>query len=333
MKFASAANLDRNSGERSGGTFAPTPQTKDPPASKALNMAFEKALRTHGWGLGLGRRRTADPSASLRFGANEQNGWGWICELTREALVWGKGAPQIPPLRYPEFLSKLMALANFMRLSLMKAAHVDLSDMAKQGFGYATVGMTNLLGDRPVSASMNKMAGAGFASSLVGPWFGGEAHRRSLHCATLSRKTFPRKSIHTEIPPLRCAPVGMTRGEGGASRERRLAEQKPFFISLGGPQAHENSGRDDKFVWGTGLKICLRDGLQASALRVHSSLNLPTGKSATRDDKFVWGERDGIAIANLDKTDLQSSLTGLGRLGSGVPRISSWDIFSQTCPN
>ncbi len=30
-----------------------------------------------------------------------------------------------------------MALANFMRLSLMKAAHVHLSDMAKQEFGYA----------------------------------------------------------------------------------------------------------------------------------------------------------------------------------------------------
>ncbi len=173
--------------------------------------------------------------------SNEQNGWGRICELTWRALVWGKGAPQIPPLRSPEFLSKLMALANFMRLSLMKAAHVDLSDMAKQEFGYATV-------------LMNKMAGAGFASSLGGPWFGGKAHRRSLHFATLSRKTFPRKSIHTEIPPLRCAPVGMTRGEGGASRERRLAEQKPFFISLGGPQAHENSGRDDKFVWGDGFK-------------------------------------------------------------------------------
>ncbi len=78
---------------------------------------------------------------------NEQNGWAWIWELTRGALVWGKGAQQIPPLRSPEFLLKLMALANFMRLSLMKAAHVDLSDMAKQEFGYATVGMTNLFGE------------------------------------------------------------------------------------------------------------------------------------------------------------------------------------------
>ncbi len=106
-----------------------------------------------------------------------------IGELTHRALVWEKGAQQIPPLRYatvpmnkigwagfasslvgpsfggkahhrslhfatPEFLSRLVALANFMRLSLMKAAHVDLSDMAKQEFGYATVGMTNLLEGR-----------------------------------------------------------------------------------------------------------------------------------------------------------------------------------------
>jgi hypothetical protein len=55
---------------------------------------------------------------------------------------------QVPPLRSPEFLSRLVALANFMRLSLMKAAHVDLSDVAKQEFGYATVGMTNLFEGR-----------------------------------------------------------------------------------------------------------------------------------------------------------------------------------------
>jgi hypothetical protein len=69
------------------------------------------------------------------------------------AFVWGKGARQISPLRYPEFLSRLVALANFMRLSLMKAAHADLSDVAKQEFGYAAAprqagagGMTNLFG-------------------------------------------------------------------------------------------------------------------------------------------------------------------------------------------
>ena len=66
-------------------------------------------MRVHLEGLGLGERRTADPSATLRS---------------------------------PEFLSRLVALADFMRLSLMKAAHADLSDVAKQEFGFATVGMT-----------------------------------------------------------------------------------------------------------------------------------------------------------------------------------------------
>ena len=55
---------------------------------------------------------------------------------------WGGGAQQVPPLRSPEFLSKLLALANFMRSSLKKTAHVDLSDVAKQEFEYAPVGMT-----------------------------------------------------------------------------------------------------------------------------------------------------------------------------------------------
>ena len=67
---------------------------------------------------------------------------GRICELTSGAFVWGSGALQIPPLRSPEFLSRLVALANFMRSSLTKTAHVDLSDGAKQEFGYAPVGMT-----------------------------------------------------------------------------------------------------------------------------------------------------------------------------------------------
>ena len=103
-----------------------------------LHAAFLTESRTRGSVC----RAKQDPGTT----PNEQNGWGRICELTWRALVWGKGAPQIPPLRSPEFLSRLVALANFMRLSLMKAAHVDLSDVAKQEFGYATVGMTNLFG-------------------------------------------------------------------------------------------------------------------------------------------------------------------------------------------
>jgi hypothetical protein len=38
-----------------------------------------------------------------------------------------------PSLRYPDFLLILVALANFMRLSLMKAAHVDLGECSVAG--------------------------------------------------------------------------------------------------------------------------------------------------------------------------------------------------------
>ena len=44
------------------------------------------------------------------------------------------------------------------------------------------------------------------------------------------RKTFPRKSIHTEISPLRCAPVEMTKGRA-VLPEREVAEQKPLFVA------------------------------------------------------------------------------------------------------
>src|ERR1700733_5023719 len=43
------------------------------------------------------------------------------------------------------------------------------------------------------------------------------------------------------MPP----PVDMTKGRA-ALRGSLVAEQDPFFIALGGPKAHDSSGRDDK---------------------------------------------------------------------------------------
>ena len=37
---------------------------------------------------------------------------------------------------------------------------------------------------------------------------------------------------------------------------RAVAGQKAFFITLGGPQAHEHFGRDDKVYLGAGLVVC-----------------------------------------------------------------------------
>src|SRR6202021_694970 len=60
-----------------------------------------------------------------------------------------------------------------------------------------------------------------------------------------SRKTFSRKSIHTEISPLRCAPVEMTKGRA-VLPGTVVAERGPFFINLDEPTAQDFSGRDDK---------------------------------------------------------------------------------------
>jgi hypothetical protein len=59
-------------------------------------------------------------------------------------------------------------------------------------------------------------------------------------------KHFQERSAELQIPPLRFASVGMTKGR--AKRPWRVvAGQSAFFITLGGPQAHESSGRDEKF--------------------------------------------------------------------------------------
>ncbi len=53
----------------------------------------------------------------------------------------------------------------------------------------------------------------------------------------------PRLGTHKpQISPLRCAPVEMTK-LGVIANPALL---NPIFIPLGGPQAHEHSGRDDK---------------------------------------------------------------------------------------
>ena len=62
------------------------------------------------------------------------------------------------------------------------------------------------------------------------------------------RKTFPREGPLTpQISPLRSfgAPVEMTK-ERAALPLSVVAEQKLVFITLGGPKAHDSSGRDDK---------------------------------------------------------------------------------------
>jgi hypothetical protein len=60
----------------------------------------------------------------------------------------------------------------------------------------------------------------------------------------LCRKTFPGKVRETADPS---AALGMTK-ERAKAPWRAVAGQRAFFITLGGPQAHDHSGRDDTFI-------------------------------------------------------------------------------------
>jgi hypothetical protein len=58
------------------------------------------------------------------------------------------------------------------------------------------------------------------------------------------------KNISTK-GPLNCRFLGFARddkGKGNGSIESGCWTEA-FFITLGGPQAHDSSGRNDKFVW------------------------------------------------------------------------------------
>src|SRR5277367_3313969 len=63
----------------------------------------------------------------------------------------------------------------------------------------------------------------------------------------LQEKHSQERTAEPQISPLRCASVEMTKGRV-ALPERVVAEEKRFFITLGGPKAHQNSGRDDNSV-------------------------------------------------------------------------------------
>jgi hypothetical protein len=47
-------------------------------------------------------------------------------------------------------------------------------------------------------------------------------------------KHFQERAAEPQVPPLRCAPVGMTRGSA-VLPGTVVAEREPFFITLGGP--------------------------------------------------------------------------------------------------
>jgi hypothetical protein len=58
-------------------------------------------------------------------------------------------------------------------------------------------------------------------------------------------KHFQERTAGPQISPLRFAPVEMTKGKAALPLSV-VAEQSLFFMTFGGPKAHNFSGRDDK---------------------------------------------------------------------------------------
>jgi hypothetical protein len=76
--------------------------------------------------------------------------------------------------------------------------------------------------------------------TFIVPW-------KKIDIAPLHRKQFAlsknisrERAVEPQISPLRCASVEVTKGRT-VLPGRVVAEQEPFFITLGGPKAHESS--------------------------------------------------------------------------------------------
>src|ERR1700733_7506633 len=104
------------------------------------------------------------------------------------------------------------------------------------------------------------MSSRGSLGSFPGRiWENSRAHCRSLHFASLRSKNISREGPLTpQISPLRCAPVEMTKGRATLPATV-VAEQDPFFIALGGPKAHDSSGRDDQRKGSLGGQLAAAD--------------------------------------------------------------------------
>jgi hypothetical protein len=74
------------------------------------------------------------------------------------------------------------------------------------------------------------------------------AERTAGPSATLRslEKHFQERAAEPQVPPLRYAPVGMTKGREGASKE--VAEREPVSSAWVGPLAHDSCARDDNSV-------------------------------------------------------------------------------------
>jgi hypothetical protein len=98
------------------------------------------------------------------------------------------------------------------------------------------------------------LKGAAFSLAINVITRGKEPRVPSLRFAL--SKNISKKGPEPQISPLRCAPVEMTKGRA-ALPATVVAEQDPFFITLGGPLAHDFSGRDEERRVGVVIHRCL----------------------------------------------------------------------------
>ena len=99
------------------------------------------------------------------------------------------------------------------------------------------------------------LKGAAFSLAINVITRGKEPRVPSLRFAL--SKNISKKGPEPQISPLRCAPVEMTKGRA-ALPATVVAEQDPLFIALGGPKAHDSSGRDDKGEGGASIECGCR---------------------------------------------------------------------------
>jgi hypothetical protein len=134
----------------------------------------------------------------------------------------------------PDFLWNLVALTNIMRLSVKKGAHAALSSAAWQEIRVRS-GRKTFPGR--VRRTADPSAPPDFLSRVVA----------SINCMwfSLGRTTqvVAGKSSEVGNP----GTLGMTKGRV-VVQWKVVAGLEAFFITLGGPEAHDHSGRDDNSV-------------------------------------------------------------------------------------
>jgi hypothetical protein len=146
--------------------------------------------------------------------------------IRNQGLRSGTGAP-CSPLRTPDFLSSFLALAKFMPLSLMKAAHAGVGGASRRKSGY--MGRTRCFSNAftpcistlapAVSCPQSKSVRKGCAPSS-------SAHIRCCECGASVQGSGLRCTLEDGIGPFRVHSSAMSR-----LQKRRIPKPDPSYRS------------------------------------------------------------------------------------------------------